>query len=208
MNNNTPHLVVISAPSGTGKTTVVKALLASRNNLVASISYTTRPKRANESDSEDYNVVSSVAFESMITNGDFLEYAKVFGNYYGTPKKEVDEQLSSGKNVILEIDWQGAMQIKQKVTDCLSLFLLPPSKNELMKRLQKRGTDTNEEIKIRFSEALNDIKQFEHFDRVFVNQNIDATVNQILAYIENPCLSKTKLSEDLLSIIKGFQQGL
>ncbi len=207
MNNNTPHLVVISAPSGTGKTTVVKALLASRNNLVASISYTTRPKRANESDSEDYNFVSSVAFESMITNGDFLEYAKVFGNFYGTPKKEVDEQLSSGKNVILEIDWQGAMQIKQKVPDCLSLFLLPPSKNELMKRLQKRGTDTNEQIKIRFNEALNDIKQFEHFDRVFVNQSIGATVSQILAYIENPCLSKTTLSGDLLSIIKGFQQG-
>ena len=205
MNNNTPHLVVISAPSGTGKTTVVRALLAKNNNMVASVSYTTRSKRANELDNEDYNFVSSAAFESMITNGDLLEYAKVFGNYYGTPKKEVDEQLNSGKNVILEIDWQGAIQVKQKVPDCLLLFLLPPSKNELMSRLQKRGTDTNEQIKMRFDEALNDIKQFEHFDRVFVNQNIDATVNQILAYIENPCSSKTKLSEDLLSIIKGFQ---
>ncbi|SVD73823.1 uncharacterized protein METZ01_LOCUS426677, partial [marine metagenome] len=159
MNNNTPHLVVISAPSGTGKTTVVRALLASNNNMVASVSYTTRPKRTNELDSEDYNFVSSAAFESMITNGDLLEYAKVFGNYYGTPKKEVGEQLNSGKNVILEIDWQGAIQVKQKVPGCLLLFLLPPSKKELMSRLQKRGTDTNEQIKMRFDEALNDIKQ-------------------------------------------------
>tara|TARA_B100000809_G_scaffold40725_1_gene35564 strand:- start:2650 stop:3267 length:618 start_codon:yes stop_codon:yes gene_type:complete len=205
MNNNTPHLVVISAPSGTGKTTLVRALLANNNNMVASVSYTTRTKRANELDGEDYNFVTNDVFESMIANGDLLEYAKVFDNYYGTPKKEVNEQLSSGHNVILEIDWQGATQVKQKVVDCLLLFILPPSKNELMNRLQKRGTDSNEQIKMRFDEALNDIKQFEHFDRVFVNQDINITVNQILAYIEKPNLSTTRLSEDVLSIIKGFQ---
>ena len=205
MNNNTPHLVVISAPSGTGKTTLVRALLANNNNMVASISYTTRTKRANELDGEDYNFVTNDVFESMIANGDLLEYAKVFDNYYGTPKKEVNEQLSSGHNVILEIDWQGATQVKQKVADCLLLFILPPSKNELMNRLQKRGTDSNEQIKMRFDEALNDIKQFEHFDRVFVNHEISITVNQILAYIEKPNLSTTRLPEDVLSIIKGFQ---
>ena len=205
MNNNTPHLVVISAPSGTGKTTLVRALLASNNNMVASVSYTTRTKRANELDGEDYNFITNDVFESMIANGDLLEYAKVFGNHYGTPKKEVNEQLSSGHNVILEIDWQGATQVKQKVADCLLLFILPPSKNELMSRLQKRGTDSNEQIKMRFDEALNDIKQFEHFDRVFVNQDINVTVNEILAYIEKPNLNKTRLPEDVLSIIKGFQ---
>ena len=205
MNNNTPHLVVISAPSGTGKTTLVRALLANNNNMVASISYTTRTKRANELDGEDYNFVTNDVFESMIANGDLLEYAKVFDNYYGTPKKEVNERLSSGHNVILEIDWQGATQVKQKVADCLLLFILPPSKNELMNRLQKRGTDSNEQIKMRFDEALNDIKQFEHFDRVFVNHDISITVNQILAYIEKPNLSTTRLPEDVLSIIKGFQ---
>ena len=205
MNNNTPHLVVISAPSGTGKTTLVRALLASNNNMIASVSYTTRTKRANELDGEDYNFVTNDVFESMIANGDLLEYAKVFDNYYGTPKKEVNEQLSSGHNVILEIDWQGATQVKQKVADCLLLFILPPSKNELMSRLQKRGTDSNEQIKMRFDEALNDIKQFEHFDRVFVNQDINVTVNEILAYIEKPDLNKTRLPEDVLSIIKGFQ---
>ena len=205
MNNNTPHLVVISAPSGTGKTTLVRALLASNNNMIASVSYTTRTKRANELDGEDYNFVTNDVFESMIANGDLLEYAKVFGNHYGTPKKEVNEQLSSGYNVILEIDWQGATQVKQKVADCLLLFILPPSKNELMSRLQKRGTDSNEQIKMRFDEALNDIKQFEHFDRVFVNQDINVTVNEILAYIEKPDLNKTRLPEDVLSIIKGFQ---
>ena len=208
MNNNTPHLIVISAPSGTGKTTVSKALLASNNNMVVSVSYTTRTKRTNELDGEDYSFVSSAVFESMIANGDFLEHAKVFGNYYGTPKKEVNEQLTSGQNVILEIDWQGAMQVKQKAPDCLLIFLLPPSKNELMIRLQKRGTDSNEQIKMRFDQALNDIKQFEQFDRVFINKDINTTVNQILAFLEKPAVDKTGLPKDVLSIIKGFEQGL
>ena len=208
MNNNTPHLIVISAPSGTGKTTISKALLASNNNMVVSVSYTTRTKRTNEIDGEDYSFVSSAVFESMIANGDFLEHAKVFGNYYGTPKKEVNEQLTSGQNVILEIDWQGAMQVKQKVPGCLLIFLLPPSKNELMIRLQKRGTDSNEQIKMRFDQALNDIKQFEQFDRVFINKDINTTVNQILAFLEKPTVDKTGLPKDVLSIIKGFEQGL
>ena len=208
MNNNTPHLVVISAPSGTGKTTLVRALLANNNNMVASISYTTRTKRANELDGEDYNFVTNDVFESMIANGDLLEYAKVFDNYYGTPKKEVNEQLTSGQNVILEIDWQGAMQVKQKVPNCLLIFLLPPSKNELMIRLQKRGTDSNEQIKMRFDQALNDIKQFEQFDQVFINKDVNITVNQILAFLEKPAVDKTGLSKDVLSIIKGFEQGL
>ena len=208
MNNNTPHLIVISAPSGTGKTTVSKALLESNNNMVVSVSYTTRTKRTNEIDGEDYSFVSSAVFESMIANGDFLEHAKVFGNYYGTPKKEVNEQLTSGQNVILEIDWQGAMQVKQKVPNCLLIFLLPPSKNELMIRLQKRATDSNEQIKMRFDQALNDIKQFEQFDRVFINKDINTTVNQILAFLEKPAVDKTGLPKDVLSIIKGFEQGL
>ena len=208
MNNNTPHLIVISAPSGTGKTTISKALLESNNNMVVSVSYTTRTKRTNELDGEDYSFVSSAIFESMIANGDFLEHAKVFGNYYGTPKKEVNEQLTSGQNVILEIDWQGAMQVKQKTPDCLLIFLLPPSKNELMIRLQKRGTDSNEQIKMRFDQALNDIKQFEQFDQVFINKDVNTTVNQILAFLEKPAVGKTELPKDVLSIIKGFEQGL
>ena len=208
MNNNTPHLIVISAPSGTGKTTISKALLESNNNMVVSVSYTTRTKRTNELDGEDYSFVSSAVFESMIANGDFLEHAKVFGNYYGTPKKEVNEQLTSGQNVILEIDWQGAMQVKQKVPGCLLIFLLPPSKNELMIRLQKRGTDSNEQIKMRFDQALNDIKQFEQFDQVFINKDVNTTVNQILAFLEKPAVGKTGLPKDVLSIIKGFEQGL
>lgn len=208
MNNNTPHLIVISAPSGTGKTTISKALLESNNNMVVSVSYTTRTKRTNELDGEDYSFVSSAIFESMIANGDFLEHAKVFGNYYGTPKKEVNEQLTSGQNVILEIDWQGATQVKQKVPGCLLIFLLPPSKNELMIRLQKRATDSNEQIKMRFDQALNDIKQFEQFDQVFINKDVNTTVNQILAFLEKPAVGKTGLPKDVLSIIKGFEQGL
>lgn len=208
MNNNTPHLIVISAPSGTGKTTVSKALLESNNNMVVSVSYTTRTKRTNELDGKDYSFVSTAIFESMVANGDFLEHAKVFGNYYGTPKKEVNEQLTSGQNVILEIDWQGATQVKQKVPGCLLIFLLPPSKNELMIRLQKRGTDSNEQIKMRFDQALNDIKQFEQFDQVFINKDVNITVNQILAFLEKPAVDKTGLSKDVLSIIKGFEQGL
>ena len=204
MSANSPSIIVISAPSGTGKTTIVRELIKNNKNLVASVSYTTRQKRANEVEGKDYNFVSLELFSSMIEEKSFLEHAKVFDCFYGTPKKEVEDSLNNGLNVILEIDWQGAMQIKRERSDCLMLFIIPPSKEELMLRLRKRGTDSNNEIRLRFDEALNDINQYKNFDKVFINDDVMSTVEAIAAFIKEP--NKTNsLNEEVMTIIRSFR---
>ena len=204
MSTNSPLIIVISAPSGTGKTTIVKELIKKNENLVASVSYTTRKKRANEIDGKDYNFVSSELFSSMVEEKSFLEHAKVFDCFYGTPKKEVEDNLNKGLNVILEIDWQGAMQIKKERPDCLMLFIIPPSKEELMLRLRKRGTDSNNEIRLRFDEALNDLNQYENFDNVFINEDVRSTVRAITEFIKDPNKASS-LNDEVMTIIRSFR---
>ena len=204
MSTNSPLIIVISAPSGTGKTTIVRELIKKNENLVASVSYTTRKKRANEIDGKDYNFVSSELFSSMVEEKSFLEHAKVFDCFYGTPKQEVEDNLNKGLNVILEIDWQGAMQIKKERPDCLMLFIIPPSKEELMLRLRKRGTDSNNEIQLRFDEALNDLNQYESFDKVFINEDVRSTVQAITAFIKDPSKASS-LNDEVMRIIRSFR---
>ena len=204
MSTNSPLIIVISAPSGTGKTTIVRELIKNNENLVASVSYTTRKKRANEIDGKDYAFVSSELFVSMVEEKSFLEHAKVFDCFYGTPKKEVEDSLNKGLNVILEIDWQGAMQIKKERPDCLMLFIVPPSKEELMLRLRKRGTDSNNEIRLRFDEALNDLNQYENFDNVFINEDVRSTVQAIPAFIKAPNKASS-LNDEVMTIIRSFR---
>ena len=204
MSTNSPLIIVISAPSGTGKTTIVRELIKNNENLVASVSYTTRKKRANEIEGKDYVFVSSELFSSMVEEKSFLEHAKVFDCFYGTPKQEVEDNLNKGLNVILEIDWQGAMQIKRERPDCLMLFIIPPSKEELMFRLRKRGTDSNNEIRLRFDEALNDINQYENFDKVFINEDVRSTVQAINAFIKNPSKAGS-LNDKVMKIIHSFR---
>ena len=204
MSTNSPLIIVISAPSGTGKTTIVRELIKNNENLVASVSYTTRKKRANEIDGKDYAFVSSELFSSMVEEKSFLEHAKVFDCFYGTPKKEVEDSLNKGLNVILEIDWQGAMQIKRERPDCLMLFIIPPSKEELMQRLRKRGTDSSKEIQLRFDEALNDINQYQNFDNVFINADVASTVEAITAFIKDPS-ALGPLDEKVMTIIHSFR---
>ena len=204
MSTNSPLIIVISAPSGTGKTTIVKELIKKNEDLVASVSYTTRKKRANEIDGKDYNFVSSELFSSMVEEKSFLEHAKVFDCFYGTPKKEVEDNLNNGLSVILEIDWQGAMQIKKERPDCLMLFIVPPSKEELMLRLRKRGTDSNNEIRLRFDEALNDLNQYENFDKVFINEDVRSTVQAITAFIKDPSKA-SPLNDEVMTIIRSFR---
>ena len=204
MSTNSPLIIVISAPSGTGKTTIVRELIKNNENLVASVSYTTRKKRANEIEGKDYTFVSSELFSSMVEEKSFLEHAKVFDCFYGTPKKEVEDSLNKGLNVILEIDWQGAMQIKRERPDCLMLFIIPPSKEELMFRLRKRGTDSNNEIRLRFDEALNDINQYENFDNVFINEDVRSTVQAITAFIKDPSKASS-LNDEVMRIIRSFR---
>ena len=198
------NLIVISAPSGTGKTTIVKQLMLKNKNIKASVSYTTRNMRPNETNGLDYIFVTLQIFESMIIQNMFLEFADVFGHYYGTPTKETLEALNEGRTMILEIDWQGAEQIRIKRPESMSIFLLPPSKEELKKRLTNRATDSSAQIELRFQEAIKDIEQYSNFDLVIVNNNVDSTCEEIMSFINNFNSSEPAVNKEALAVIKSF----
>jgi len=199
----TGKLIVISAPSGTGKTTVVKKLLQQSTNLEASVSFTTRKMRENEKEGLDYFFVREKTFTNMIQNDDFLEHATVFGNFYGTEKKSVSENLKKGVNVILEIDWQGALQIKSSMPSCVMIFLIPPSKEVLLARLKNRGTDSDQEIAYRFNQAVLDLEQSNKFDHVLVNDQLDKVVTEIALCIEGNA-NKINQSKRVAESLKSF----
>ena len=203
MKDITGKLIVISAPSGTGKTTVVKKLLQQSTNLEASVSFTTRKMRENEKEGLDYFFVREKTFTNMIHNDDFLEHATVFGNFYGTEKKSVSEKLKKGVNVILEIDWQGALQIKSSMPSCVMIFLIPPSKEVLLARLKNRGTDSDQEIAYRFNQAVLDLEQSNKFDHVLVNDQLDKVVTEIALCIEGKA-NKINQSKKVAESLKSF----
>ena len=203
MKDITGKLIVISAPSGTGKTTVVKKLLQQSTNLEASVSFTTRKMRENEKEGLDYFFVCEKTFTNMIQNDDFLEHATVFGNFYGTEKKSVSENLKKGVNVILEIDWQGALQIKSSMPSCVMIFLIPPSKEVLLARLKNRGTDSDQEIAYRFNQAVLDLEQSKKFDHVLVNDQLDKVVTEIVLCIEGKA-NKINQSKKVAESLKSF----
>src|SRR5690242_9871708 len=148
------HLFLMTAPSGAGKTSLVKALLKDHPNLKFSISYTTRPKRPTEEDGRDYHFVSKSKFQEMAEARQFLEYAQVFDNYYGTSQPSVESDMAAGKDVLLEIDWQGAQQVRKLMPEAVSIFILPPSRAELERRLKTRGTDDAAVIARRLKDAV------------------------------------------------------
>jgi len=203
VNDKTGKLIVISAPSGTGKTTLVKRLLEKESNMIASVSFTTRPRRENEIEGVDYFFVDRSEFRQMVVMDEFLEHATVFDNYYGTQKKIVSNNLQKGLNVILEIDWQGAQQIREKMSDCVMIFLIPPSKNVLLSRLKNRGTDSEEEIENRFNQAVLDLNESSKFDHVLVNDQIDQAVDNIVLCIQGN-LNKTNQSRKVDQALESF----
>ena len=176
-------LFVIAAPSGAGKTTLVHKLMADSDNLSFSISYTTRAKRSTETSGKDYNFVDKKVFEKMIAAGDFLEYAEVFDNFYGTSKRQVEQMLQDGQNVILEIDWQGARQVRERLPNCRSVFILPPSLKELKKRLTGRGTDSPDVIERRFRDAISDISHWTEFDYAVINDDLQHATAELAAIV-------------------------
>lgn len=173
-------LFVIAAPSGAGKTTLVKALTTRNPDLRFSISYTTRQKRRNEADGVDYLFVDTAEFESLRKQDALLESAEVFDNFYGTSRQQVEEHLAAGHHVILEIDWQGAQQVRAAMPECVSVFILPPSREELEHRLRSRGTDSDEVIERRLRDALSDMSHWNEFDYVIFNDDLDEAVADLI----------------------------
>lgn len=176
---NIGTLYIIAAASGTGKTSLAKALEQSLANIKISISHTTRPMRVQETANQSYFFIDDPAFERMIAERAFLEYAKVFGYYYGTSRAFVDEQLNQGRDVILDIDWQGAAQIKKLYPQSESIFLLPPSKEELRRRLNKRKRDDVETIENRLNLASSEISHAHEFDYIVINDNFDLALKDL-----------------------------
>jgi guanylate kinase len=177
------RLFVIAAPSGAGKTTLVKALTTRNPDLRFSISYTTRPKRRNEAHGVDYLFVDKDEFDRLRAKGALLESAEVFDNFYGTSREQVDRHLGDGHHVVLEIDWQGAQQVRNAMPECVTVFILPPSRQELERRLRSRGTDTEAVIERRLRDALADMSHWDEFDYVIFNDDLDQAVADLEAVL-------------------------
>ena len=177
------RLFVIAAPSGAGKTSLVRALMEREPALRFSVSYTTRPQRPTETHGRDYFFVTGAEFEAMVGRGEFLEHARVFDHRYGTARGQVEASLGAGQDLILEIDWQGAQQIRQAMPECVSIFILPPSRAELERRLRTRATDSDEVIRRRLRDAASDMTHWDEFDHVVVNDDFEQALEQLLRIV-------------------------
>ncbi|MCO8067531.1 guanylate kinase [Acinetobacter schindleri] len=176
-------LFVVSAASGTGKTSLVKALLERVNNLHVSVSHTTRGQRPGELDGVHYHFSTKEDFLNLVNEGGFIEYAEVFGNYYGTAQATVKEQLAKGHDVLLEIDWQGAQQVRRLFPESKQIFILPPSQFDLRQRLSNRGTDSVDVIEHRLGCAVEDMQQYVNFDYVIINDDFNKALHDLEAVI-------------------------
>ncbi len=178
------RLFVIAAPSGAGKTTLVKKLVARNPDIRFSISYTTRQKRHNEENGRDYFFVNLTDFLEMQKRGELLESALVFDNHYGTSRSQVEEHLAAGHHVLLEIDWQGAEQVRESMPEACSIFILPPSRRELERRLRDRRTDSDAVIERRLRDALTDMSHWDDFDFCIINDDLDEAVRELEAVLK------------------------
>ncbi|MDH4047838.1 MAG: guanylate kinase [Gammaproteobacteria bacterium] len=183
MKKNSARLFVIAAPSGAGKTTLVKALVERNPELRFSVSYTTRKRRETEVDGRDYLFVNEVEFLRLQDQGELLESAVVFDNRYATSRSQVERMLAEGHHVILEIDWQGARQVRESMPECISIFILPPSRAELERRLRGRRTDSDEVIARRLRDALGDMSHWDEFDYTIINDDLNTAIAQLEAIL-------------------------
>lgn len=190
------RLFVVSGPSGVGKGTVVRGALELRPELVLSTSFTTRPPRPGETHGVHYRFVEDAEFDRLVSRGAFLEWAEVFGHRYGTPAEEVDRLRAEGRDVLLEVDVQGARSVRDRVPDAVLVFLQPPSEEELARRLEARGTETGEVLERRLAEARAEMAQAAWFDHVVVNDRIERAVGEVLAIIEGRAPDSGRQEED------------
>lgn len=205
MLNRKGLLLVVSGPSGAGKGTICKALLNENDQIKLSVSATTRKPRNGEVHGVNYFFIEKEEFTKMIENGEFLEYAQIYDNFYGTPKAAIIECLEKGQDVILEIEMQGARQIKEVYPEGVFIFVLPPSLEELKSRIVGRGTETQEEIEKRFSCAFEEINQIVNYDYFIVNEDIEKSVSDVEAII---CAEKNKVTRYKNNIIDKFKEEL
>jgi guanylate kinase len=200
-------MLVLSSPSGAGKTTISRRLLSLEPDLTLSVSATTRPKRPGEVAGVDYHFVDLTEFNLMVNRGEFLEYAKVFDNYYGTPRKTVEEILSRGADVLFDIDWQGTQQLAQAARDDLvSVFILPPSTRELEQRLRTRAQDSAEVVAHRMSKAADEMSHWAEYDYIIINENIDLSVARVQAILTAERLKRQR-QIGLAQFVKGLRDG-
>lgn len=189
----TGQLYVISAPSGAGKTSLVKAMLAARPELAVSVSHTTRTPRPHEVDGRDYHFASRADFTRLVAAGAFLEHASVFDNQYGTGREQVMAQLHAGRSVLLEIDWQGARQVRSGFPECVSIFILPPSRAALEERLRSRRTDSDAVIARRLADAATDMSHCQEFDYAVVNDRFETAVAELLGVVDGGEAARSRL---------------
>lgn len=194
-------LFIVAAPSGAGKSTLVNALLAREPGIALSISHTTRAPRPGDVDGVQYHFVDRAAFEAMVAHGDFLEHADVFGNFYGTSRGAVEHTLASGRDVLLEIDWQGAEQVRRAMPECVSIFILPPSRAELERRLRARGTDSETTIEKRLAASREEIAHAGEFDCVVVNDGFEEAVATLQAIVHDARAGRPLPSERHAALI-------
>jgi guanylate kinase len=187
-------LFVISAPSGAGRTSLVKALLAETENIEVSVSHTTRAKRPGEEDGVDYHFVDHASFEAMVEQGAFLEHAQVFDNYYGTAAANIEATLEQGRDVILEIDWQGAEQVRKLIPHTVNVFILPPSRSALEERLRGRGQDSDEIIQRRMRDAVSETSHYLEYDFLVVNDKFENALVELKSIvISRRCRSQAQV---------------
>jgi guanylate kinase len=197
-------LFVIAAPSGAGKTSLVRALMEREPKLRFSISYTTRTRRPNELDGRDYFFVTQEEFAAMVVRGEFLEHARVFDNSYGTALAQVQASLEAGQDLILEIDWQGARQVRAALPECATIFILPPSRVELERRLRGRGTDAEDVIQRRLRDAASDMTHWAEFDYVVVNDDFERALGELQAIAQGRGEASRRDRDGLAALASGL----
>jgi len=199
-------VIVISAASGSGKSTLLGRLLEAHPELEFSVSYTTRAPRGREQDGKDYYFVTREEFEACLAAGEFLEHAQVFGHYYGTHRGAVDRAQAEGRDVVLDIDVQGARQLKSKLPDAVSVFILAPSRAELERRLRARAEDSEETIRRRLREAAGEIARWGDYDYVVVNREVDESLRTLEAILRAERCRRQRMAEELRPILESFRE--
>jgi guanylate kinase len=197
-------LYIISAPSGAGKTSLVGKLIELDSRIRVSVSSTTRDMRPGEENGVNYHFLSIEEFQARISQGDFLEHAQVFDNFYGTSQSSVENQLNAGKDVILEIDWQGAQQVRELMPNAISIFILPPSLTELKKRLTGRGTDSDQIIERRMADAVSELSHYNEFDYIVINNNFDIALKELHSIFSAGRLTQARQVEAHNSLIQAM----